>query len=96
MKIYRFLVNSMDFQHPGGEEVLVDVAGKDATKEFDDIGHSDAAMYENIDFIFILMFLHSRDRNLILIPFDILSVNSLQIITLVTLLILKKNPRNRA
>lgn len=34
----------LDFQHPGGDEVLKDVAGKDATKDFDDVGHSDAAM----------------------------------------------------
>ena len=30
-------------EHPGGEEVLQDVAGTDATDAFDDIGHSDEA-----------------------------------------------------
>lgn len=30
-------------EHPGGEEVLHDVAGTDATDAFDDIGHSDEA-----------------------------------------------------
>ncbi|EMG47333.1 Cytb5 Cytochrome b5 [Candida maltosa Xu316] len=30
-------------EHPGGEEVIIDVAGTDATEAFDDIGHSDEA-----------------------------------------------------
>lgn len=30
-------------EHPGGEEVIVDFAGADATEAFDDIGHSDDA-----------------------------------------------------
>lgn len=30
-------------EHPGGEEVVVDVAGTDATEAFEDIGHSDDA-----------------------------------------------------
>ncbi|KAI9469803.1 MAG: cytochrome b5 [Benjaminiella poitrasii] len=30
-------------EHPGGEEVLLDEAGKDATEAFEDIGHSDEA-----------------------------------------------------
>lgn len=30
-------------EHPGGEEVVLDVAGTDATEAFNDIGHSDEA-----------------------------------------------------
>lgn len=29
--------------HPGGPEIMVDLAGQDATAEFDDIGHSNDA-----------------------------------------------------
>lgn len=30
-------------QHPGGEEVLLEQTGKDATEEFEDVGHSSDA-----------------------------------------------------
>ncbi|KAF9572689.1 hypothetical protein EC968_009590 [Mortierella alpina] len=30
-------------EHPGGEEVLIDEAGRDATESFEDVGHSDEA-----------------------------------------------------
>ncbi|KAL8763486.1 MAG: hypothetical protein Q9184_000698 [Pyrenodesmia sp. 2 TL-2023] len=30
-------------EHPGGEEVLLDVGGQDATEDFEDVGHSDEA-----------------------------------------------------
>ncbi|GLJ30234.1 hypothetical protein SUGI_0598110 [Cryptomeria japonica] len=30
-------------EHPGGEEVLVEASGRDATQDFEDIGHSQAA-----------------------------------------------------
>ncbi|KAF9363129.1 hypothetical protein BGX34_004820 [Mortierella sp. NVP85] len=37
--------NCTDFidEHPGGEEVLFDVAGVDATEAFEDVGHSEEA-----------------------------------------------------
>ena len=30
-------------EHPGGEEVLLDLVGKDATESFEDVGHSNDA-----------------------------------------------------
>ncbi|EEP81632.1 cytochrome b5 [Uncinocarpus reesii 1704] len=30
-------------EHPGGEDVILDKAGQDASAEFDDVGHSDEA-----------------------------------------------------
>ncbi|KAK2786686.1 hypothetical protein FQN52_007694 [Onygenales sp. PD_12] len=40
-KIYD--VSSFVDEHPGGEEVLLDVGGQDATEAFEDVGHSDEA-----------------------------------------------------
>mmetsp|Transcript_11754 Transcript_11754/g.16311 ORF Transcript_11754/g.16311 Transcript_11754/m.16311 type:complete len:96 (-) Transcript_11754:117-404(-) len=40
-KVYD-VTNFLD-EHPGGEEVLLDLAGKDATTDFDDVGHSGEA-----------------------------------------------------
>jgi cytochrome b involved in lipid metabolism len=31
-------------EHPGGEEVLLNLAGKDGTTCFDDIGHSEVSL----------------------------------------------------
>ncbi|OOF98946.1 hypothetical protein ASPCADRAFT_394285 [Aspergillus carbonarius ITEM 5010] len=36
-------VSSFVDEHPGGEEVLLDVAGQDGTEAFEDVGHSDEA-----------------------------------------------------
>ncbi|CAJ1973448.1 unnamed protein product [Sphenostylis stenocarpa] len=38
LDVTKFLV-----EHPGGEEVILEVAGKEATNEFDAIGHSKTA-----------------------------------------------------
>ncbi|KAK0743299.1 cytochrome b5-like heme/steroid binding domain-containing protein [Schizothecium vesticola] len=38
-----FDVSKFVDEHPGGEEVLLDVAGQDATEAFEDVGHSDEA-----------------------------------------------------
>ncbi|MCJ1230697.1 hypothetical protein MMC12_007371 [Toensbergia leucococca] len=40
-KIYN--VTEFIDEHPGGEEVLLDVGGQDATEAFEDVGHSDEA-----------------------------------------------------
>ncbi|CCX16992.1 cytochrome b5-like heme/steroid binding domain-containing protein [Pyronema domesticum] len=40
-KVYS--VGSFVDEHPGGEEVLMDVGGQDATDSFEDVGHSDEA-----------------------------------------------------
>ena len=31
------------FQHPGGEEILIENAGVDSTENFEDVGHSSGA-----------------------------------------------------
>jgi len=38
-----YAVSSFVDEHPGGEEVLMDVGGQDATDSFEDVGHSDEA-----------------------------------------------------
>ncbi|KAJ1503210.1 hypothetical protein HMI54_008322 [Coelomomyces lativittatus] len=40
-KIYN--VTSFIEEHPGGEEVILELAGNDATEAFEDVGHSDSA-----------------------------------------------------
>ncbi|XP_073386398.1 cytochrome b5 isoform X2 [Physcomitrium patens] len=36
--------------HPGGDDVLLQTAGKDASEEFDDVGHSKSAIEQLKDF----------------------------------------------
>ncbi|TVY85327.1 putative cytochrome b5 [Lachnellula suecica] len=45
MVIHDKVYDSTSFvdEHPGGEEVLLDVGGQDATEAFEDVGHSDEA-----------------------------------------------------
>ncbi|TQS32175.1 hypothetical protein Golomagni_07517 [Golovinomyces magnicellulatus] len=39
-------------EHPGGEEVMLDVGGQDATEAFEDVGHSDEAR-ETLDKLYV-------------------------------------------
>ncbi|KPM45170.1 hypothetical protein AK830_g1389 [Neonectria ditissima] len=48
-KVYN-CTNFID-EHPGGEEVMLDLAGTDATEAFEDVGHSDEAR-EILDTLF--------------------------------------------
>lgn len=38
-----FFLSLVVRQHPGGDEVLISEAGRDATDAFEDVGHSDDA-----------------------------------------------------
>ncbi|XP_040160330.1 cytochrome b5-like isoform X2 [Anopheles arabiensis] len=38
-------------EHPGGEEVLIEFAGKEATADFDDVGHSTDAKEQMKQFL---------------------------------------------
>merc|ERR1711939_506653 len=42
-KEYTYDTTAFVDEHPGGEEVLLDVGGQDATEAFEDVGHSDEA-----------------------------------------------------
>uniref|UniRef100_A0A8D8AWA5 Cytochrome b5 n=1 Tax=Culex pipiens TaxID=7175 RepID=A0A8D8AWA5_CULPI len=44
-------VTKFQAEHPGGEEVLVEAAGKDATTEFVDVGHSSDAKEQMKQFV---------------------------------------------
>lgn len=46
-KVYD-VTNFLD-QHPGGAEVMMEVAGQDATDEFEDIGHSEGAKKQLVE-----------------------------------------------
>eukprot|EP00736_Rhodelphis_marinus_P003726 Rmarinus@m.26832 len=44
-------VTKFQEEHPGGEEVIQDLAGKDASTEFEDVGHSADARKQIDDFV---------------------------------------------
>lgn len=45
MVVHDKVYNASSFvdEHPGGEEVMLDVGGQDSTEAFEDVGHSDEA-----------------------------------------------------
>ena len=57
VEIIRF---SFYFQHPGGEEILIENAGLDSTESFEDVGHSSDAreMLEE----YLIGELHEEDK----------------------------------
>ncbi|XP_006913799.1 cytochrome b5 isoform X2 [Pteropus alecto] len=57
-------------EHPGGEEVLREQAGGDATEDFEDVGHSSDA--REMSKTFIIGELHPDDRKKITKPSEIL------------------------
>ena len=48
--------------HPGGKEVLLSLAGRDATADFEDVGHSDSARKQALSFFVGFFEDHSLDR----------------------------------
>uniref|UniRef100_G3T4U2 Cytochrome b5 n=1 Tax=Loxodonta africana TaxID=9785 RepID=G3T4U2_LOXAF len=57
-------------QHPGGEEVLREQAGGDATENFEDVGHSTDA--REMSKTFIVGELHPADRSKLTKPSETL------------------------
>ncbi|XP_058133876.1 cytochrome b5 [Dasypus novemcinctus] len=57
-------------EHPGGEEVLREQAGGDATENFEDVGHSTDA--RELSKTYIIGELHPDDRSKIVQPSDTL------------------------
>lgn len=65
--------NYLNFQHPGGEEVLLEQAGREATEAFEDVGHSTDARdmmkkYKvgelvEVTFIFLLLLFDISSNN---------------------------------
>lgn len=41
--LFSVLIFVLFLQHPGGEEVLLEQSGKDASEQFEDVGHSSDA-----------------------------------------------------
>lgn len=52
MVIHGKVYNVTDFldEHPGGDEVMISSSGKDATEDFEDVGHSTAARKQLDDY----------------------------------------------
>uniref|UniRef100_A0A3P9A349 Cytochrome b5 heme-binding domain-containing protein n=1 Tax=Esox lucius TaxID=8010 RepID=A0A3P9A349_ESOLU len=78
-------------EHPGGEEVLLEQAGSDATESFEDVGHSTDAREMLIQYYIGELHMDDRKKDCTTVSFKCfitLKIHFVKIITFYTLLVL--------